>query len=146
MYCRWRSSYHDGSVEIPLTSLTGAYPKSGSGQDGSVEIPLTSLTGAFPKSGSGQDGSVEIPLTSLTGASPKSGSGFPTSYVVALFVVSEFSYKRRGDCSLCWYWWNSLPSLFKRSFLINALMWNFREKILMTGVTVPFNINNVCSG
>ena len=113
MYCRWRSSYQDGSVEIPLTSLTGAYPKSGSGQDGSVEIPLTSLTGACPKS----------------------GSGFPTSYVVALFVVSEFSYKRRGDCSLCWYWWNSLPSLFKRSFLINALMWNFREKILMTGVT-----------
>jgi hypothetical protein len=31
-------------------------------------------------------------------------------------------------------------------FLLNALMWNFRETILMTGVTVPFNINNVCSG
>ena len=26
------------------------------------------------------------------------------------------SVKVRGDCSLCWYWWNCWPSLFKLTF------------------------------
>jgi len=31
-----------------------------------------------------------------------------------LFYVQRFAV--RGDCSLCWYWWNCLPSLFKLSY------------------------------
>ena len=40
--------------------------------------------------------------------------GFPTSYVVVSLLCSKSSV--RGDCSLCCYWWNCQPSLFKISF------------------------------
>jgi hypothetical protein len=39
----------------------------------------------------------------------------PTPYVVV-----------RDDCSLCWYWWNCRPSLFKLSLDDRSLLksWN----------------------
>ena len=31
-------------------------------------------------------------------------------------VTMLFGVKMRGDCSLCWYWWNCWPPLFRLSF------------------------------
>ena len=65
-----------------------------------------------------QEGRVEIPFTGLTCTHlctcSKPGPGFPMSYVVVFFRVQWV--KVRGDNSLCWYWWNCWPSLFKLSF------------------------------
>ena len=58
-----------------------------------------------------------IPLNGLTPlhlcAYPKPGPRFPMSYVVGFCVqwVNVCCY-----CSLCWYWWNCLPSLFNLNF------------------------------
>ena len=44
----------------------------------------------------------------------KAWPGFPTSYPVVILYVPWVNM--RGGCSLCWYWWNCWPSLFKLSF------------------------------
>jgi hypothetical protein len=38
--------------------------------------------------------------------------------LIFLFIFCVQWVKVRGDCSLCWYWWNWWPSLFKLSFHI----------------------------
>jgi len=46
-------------------------------------------------------------------ACPNSGLGFLMSYVVVFLFIQWFEVI--CCCSLCWYWWNCLPPLFKLS-------------------------------
>jgi len=92
-----------------------------------------------------QEGRVGILLTDLTSphfcACPKTGFGFPTSCVVVTFL---YSVKMRGDCLLCWYWWNWGPPLFKLSFhtLICVPVWAKVMDLQWFSADTPVSFNN----
>jgi hypothetical protein len=71
-------------------------------------------------------GGFGIPLTGLT--PPHVNFQHHLSWSL---LCSVSSGKIRGDYSLCWYWWNLLPSLFKLSFhnwgLQNSKLFYFKD-------------------
>ena len=104
MYCRWRSSYQEGVIVIPLTGLIllhlCAYPKS--------HIP-------YPKSHIPSPIS-QVPYPKFHILSPISQIPYRNVICCGLLFYSMSSVKMKGDSTFSWYWWNWWPALLKLSF------------------------------